>query len=215
MTSLIKSATNKTGGKKSPGPKTGAGKMRSRRNAVKHEITSTKSRGPEFTGRLMQIAEAICGDGTSPELALYAGRIAEAELLLQVIRTQRVSIIDRLRHPFLEPLVKGDRTVAVMEKFIAQADLADGEYSQLIDQMQKNKETFFAPWPPRKLEPNEPAWKYEEAKDRDEDEAMDAALPDLERLLRYERRILSRRKRAVLDLIAYNFAEAEAKDQST
>ncbi len=52
----------------------------------------------------MQIAEAIRGDGTSPELALYAGRIAEAELLLQVIRTQRVSIIDRLRHPFLEPL---------------------------------------------------------------------------------------------------------------
>lgn len=211
MTSLKKSAANKANGNKSAGPKTASGKMRSRRNAVKHEITSSKSRGPEFTERVAQTAKAICGDSTSPELAFCAGRIAESELLLQVIRTQRVSIIDRLRHPFLEPLVKGDQTVAVMERLIAQADLADGEYSQLIDQMQKNKETFFAPWPPRKLEPNEPAWKYEEAKDRDEDEAMNAALPDLERLLRYERRILSRRKRAVLDLIAYKFAKAGAK----
>ena len=102
-----------------------------------------------------------------------------------------------------------------MDKMMDQTRLADSEYSQLIDQLQKKKAKFFAPWPPRKLNPNEPIWKYEEAKDRDEVEAMDAALPDLERLLRYERRILSRRKRAVLDLIAYNFAKAEPKDDST
>lgn len=59
---------------------------------------------------------------------------------------------------------------------------------------------FFALFRPEEFGPDEPAWRYEPLRPRDEHEALCEGLPDLERLLRYERRALSRQKKAILKL---------------
>jgi hypothetical protein len=83
-----------------------------------------------------------------------------------------------------------------------QGRLAYSEFSQLKTKLINQGEELFTLIQERKCKPGEPTWKFEPPKDRDEYEAMHEAIPDLNRLLRYERRAWSRRKRAIGVFIA-------------
>ena len=64
MTSAKKVAANRINGRKSRGPRTGAGKARASRNARRHGLAAFNNKDPAMAGRVKQMVDAICqGDG--------------------------------------------------------------------------------------------------------------------------------------------------------
>jgi hypothetical protein len=197
MTSEKRRAANRANGRKSRGPKTPRGKESSCRNAIKHGLSTVSSRNPSFFARIEQTAKAICGDDQNPALFAEAIVIAENDLLLRLINTEKAAIIDRFRNPYATSVGKRTADIAMAKILIRQRDLAYDEFSQLHPKLVSQGVYIFTFLGPRKVKPEEPVYKYEPLKDRDEYEAIQVALPDLSRLLRYERRAWSRRKKAV------------------
>lgn len=145
------------------------------------------------------VAAICCGDA-DPLIVEQATIIAESTLLLRMVRDQKMAAIERLRDPLEVPLAKGDNRVAAANAVLQQTRIAFNELSQLMAKLIKEGTTFYASFRPEQFGPDEPAWRYEPLELRDQHEALCEALPDLERLLRYERRALSRQKKAILKL---------------
>jgi hypothetical protein len=125
--------------------------------------------------------------------------IAESTLLLRIVQNQKMAAIERLRDPLEAPLAKGDNRVAA-DAVPQQTRTAFNELSQLMAMLIKEGTMLYASFRPEQFGPDEPAWRYEPPKLRDQHGALCEALPDLGRLLRYERRALSRQKKAILKL---------------
>lgn len=214
MTSVRKIAANRSNARKSRGPRTRAGKRRSSRNALRHGLSAVSRRNPAFFDQIEQIAKAICGDDHNPSLFAQAVVIAENELMLRCISTERVAVIERFRDPYASPIGKRGADIPMAKIRIQQRDLAYNEFSQLVAKLISQGEEVFFEIYPRRCEPGEPVCKYEPLKDRDEYEALRAALPDLERLRRYERRAWSRRKRAVRELIEIRAQGAKVRPKA-
>lgn len=212
MTSSKQIAANRANAQKSRGPQSAAGKRRASRNALRHGLSAFSHRDPAFLAEIEQMAKAICGDDRDPLLLDQAVVIAENELLLRSIRMQKTVVIDRLHDPWARSLSKGDRRLAMADIRLRQTKTADKEFSQLAAKLRKQGEEIFtlSLFEPRDVEPDEPIVKYEELKERDEHEAMREAIPDLKRLLRYERRARSRRNRALREFIAIKLTTTQA-----
>ena len=203
MTSAKRILANRANARKSRGPRTRAGKLRTSRNALRHGLFAASHRNPVLLKQIERMANAICDGDQNPLLFQQAVVIAENELLLDHIVTERVARIERLHNPMAMPLVnKADIGLAMANKRSQQRDLAYSEMSQLKAKLISQGEKAFTFVPERKCEPSEPTWKYQPPVDRDEFDAMREAIPDLERLHRYERRMWSRRKRAICMFIA-------------
>jgi hypothetical protein len=131
--------------------------------------------------------------------------IAETELILRCVRTERVAVIERLRDGTAIALAKGDNSLAVGKARFLEGRLA---YAELVRFNPEVLITLFGGIVPPKLkrkkpnEPPEPSWNPTPPVERDEHDALREAMPDLNRLLRYERRAWSRRRRAVHAFIA-------------
>jgi hypothetical protein len=203
MTSARKILANRINARKGRGPSTRAGKLRASRNALRHGLFAASHRNPVLLEQIERMANAICDGDQNPLLFQQAVVIAENELLLGHIVTERVARIERLRNPMAMPLVdKADIGLAMANQRSQQRELAYSEMSQLKAKLISQGEEVYTFVPERKCEPGEPIWKYEPPVDRDEFDAMREAIPDLERLQRYERRVWSRRKRAIYMFIA-------------
>jgi hypothetical protein len=202
MTSIRKIAANRNNGRKSRGPRSQTGKQRSSRNALRHGLSAVSHRNPVFFDEVEQIAKAICGDDQNPALFTQAVVIAENELILRCVAMERVALIEKFRDPFFTSTAKRAADIPMAEIRIRQDEIAYNEYSQLMAKRESRGEGIWVLVPPRKCEPGEPAYKYEPLEDRDEYTAMQQAMPDLERLSRYERRAWSRRNRAIQLLVA-------------
>jgi hypothetical protein len=89
MTSDRKIAANRRNAKKSTGPRSEAGRRRSRRNALRHGLAVAIGSLPSYSDDIEALAKALVGDGGPP--TEFARQVAEAELDLLRIRKIRAS----------------------------------------------------------------------------------------------------------------------------
>jgi hypothetical protein len=206
MTSAKLIASNRRNAKRSKGPTSSDGKRRSSHNALRHGLSAVAYHAATFTKEAEQMVKAICAGDSDPFVIEQATVIADSQLTLRMIRDQKIAAIERLHDPLEVAIVKGDKRVAAAKAAFQQGRIAYYELSQLMHKLIKQGTHFYASFQPEKFGPNEPAWRYEPLTPRDEHEAVSEALPDLERLLRYERRALSRQRRAVLALAGHKLS---------
>ena len=95
MTSDLKAETNRVNAKASTGPKTTAGKARATGNARRHGLSLAILADPAIIEKLDQLAQAIAGEGATPQIIEPARRIAESIFDLARIRQVRYGIYTR------------------------------------------------------------------------------------------------------------------------
>jgi|SoiMethySBSTD1v2_1073268.scaffolds.fasta_scaffold81769_4 hypothetical protein len=207
MTSAKKVAANRINGRKSRGPRTGAGKARASRNARRHGLAAFNNKEPYMARRVQQMVDVIC-QGDDPLLREQAVAIAESQLWLDCVKAEKLAlIIERLRDPTAHTLALDTRLARARAR-MRLSDVANRQQKLINNLIDKTKAAgrdpereplppnLEAAWPPPWLE-----FIFEDT-ERDEHEALREGIRDLVRLLRYERRAWSRRKRAVRAFMA-------------
>jgi hypothetical protein len=133
--------------------------------------------------------------------------IAENQLWLSCVRAEKVALIERLRDPTAYALAN-DTKIARAKARLGLVDIADSQLVTIDALIQKTVAAggdpereplppeLKAAWPPPGVE------VISEDAERDEHEALCEGISDLVRLLRYEKRAWSRRKKAVRAFMA-------------
>ena len=154
-----------------------------------------------------QMVDAICAGDDDPLLRQHAGMIAENQIWLSCVRAEKVALIERLRDPTAYALAN-HTSIAQAKLRMRLFDIAVSQLKTIDALMQKTiaaggdperepiPPELEAAWPPPCVE------GISKDADRDEHKAMREGICDLVRLLRYEKRAWSRRKRAVRAFIA-------------
>jgi hypothetical protein len=198
MSSQRKIVANRHNGRKSCGPRTAAGKSCASRNALRHGLAAITRHNPTLSPDVERMAKALCRDDQNPLLFEQALMIAENEIVLLCVRAERVAAIERLRDITATPLAKPDNSLARAKARFREAELA---YEQLVQAKAKNITLNNCeardPTPKQQSEATQFSLQPKPIKLRDEFDAMRHAMPDLDRLERYERRAWSRQKRAI------------------
>ena len=122
MTSPKKVAANRVNGRKSRGPRTGAGKTRSSRNARRHGLAAFNTKDPALSGQIKQMVDAICDGDDDPLLREPAVAIAESQLWLSCIGHEKLAALERLRDPE-EDALTGRYSRQGMAKIKAKIDM--------------------------------------------------------------------------------------------
>jgi hypothetical protein len=212
MTSPKKVAANQNNGRKSRGPRTGTGKARSSRNARRHGLAAFCSNDPVMSGQIKQMVDAICHGDDDPLLREQAVVIAESQLWLSCIGWEKLAAFARLRDPE-ESALTGRYSRQARAKIKAKIDVRfhafDVAYDQLVEvnalidaTKRAGRDYEREPLPAHLEAAWPPAFLKARKKDRDEYQVLREGIRDLERLLRYEGRAWSRRKRAVRAFMA-------------
>jgi len=221
MSSQAQVAANRQNGRKGRGPRTAAGKLRARHNALRHGLAAISRHNPAYFPEIERIARAYCEGDTDPLLFEQALNIAENDVILMYVRARRLEIIARMRDPDAIPFSDIKASFARARARFAQAQLL---YGQLLEAKAKASKTNNAvvadrraadPAPGKNSAPTEAATTGKTPTGRssnaaqaphpsgayDDFEAMLRAEPDLRRLHRYARRAASRRKKAIREFI--------------
>ena len=224
MASEKKIAANRLNAKRSTGPRTSRGKSRARGNAWGHGWAVTKHRHAAVSADVERMAKAICGENATPALYEQAVIIAECEIVLLNLRAARVAAIKRHsiveqdleltlalegrvgRKLALEALADGDvrpilrlikRRTRAIRVFTARIVNANRK----IDAKESDGADHEESLPPQTTKPVDSTKGSDKDREpgqvRDEVDALERALPELVSFERYERRALSRRKRAI------------------
>jgi hypothetical protein len=176
MASERQIAANRRNARKSTGPRSGAGKNRSSRNAYRHGLALSIASTAAFAKQLDKLVREIAGDTKDAIMLERARAIAQAELDLAQVRRVKVALIERAS-AFGEldpPTLTVTQIVRLFNAFVRGRPIVP----EPIDAS--------ATMPPH--EPDRSA------------EAIRRVLPELRKLNRYERRAAARRDRAVLYL---------------
>lgn len=197
MISAKKRAAVQANGRRSKGPKTPAGRRRARHNALRHGLSLVNRHNPVYAHEIEQMANAICSDSNNAALFEQALIIAECALLLRLIGEEKSSLIEHYRNPFASTAGRGRTLVQKLKLRSQKRAEAYEEYAYLQNRLNASGEINFTWLAPKTFKPGEVPARYEPLRDRNDNEALEAAMPDFQRLLRYERRALSRQKRAV------------------
>lgn len=97
MTSQRKADANRRNAMRSTGPRTIAGKTRSRRNALKHGLDVPLNRDDSFSGRIEELTNELISSLAKPQD--IARLTAEAQLALMRVQEARIGIINgTLKH---------------------------------------------------------------------------------------------------------------------
>ena len=226
MTSQKRILANRLNAKKSTGPRTSWGKSRASGNAWRHGWAVANTVPSPVSGEVERMAKAICGEDASPALYEQAVIMAECEMVLLKLRAARVAIIRgdsivgrKLEKPNQESCFWANELMLAMEALAGgelrpAINLVKGQTRVLRDAITRvtkakgkigakeadrgdAEESF--PTPATNLDTSVRA--SDEGRDsgeaRDEVYELQRALPELVTLERYERRAMSRRKRAM------------------
>jgi hypothetical protein len=99
MTSARRLAANRANARKSTGPRTAAGKTRSRANAQRHGFASVVLKWPFVPGQVAALAQALAPASKALQFCHNVILVAEIEPLLQKVRTERFAILQRIVAP--------------------------------------------------------------------------------------------------------------------
>ena len=94
MTSDRKIAANQNNGRRSRGPRTAAGKAKSRYNALAHGLAVSVLLDPARSAQVESLARAIAGDSTDNARLSQARIIAEAEIDLDRIQSAKITLMN-------------------------------------------------------------------------------------------------------------------------
>ncbi len=198
-------AASRINGRKSRGPRTKAGKSCVIRNAFRHGLSAITCHNPSLFPDIERMAKAICNGDTNWLLFEQALVIAENEMVLRCVRIEHVAVIERLRDITAQPLAGRNNSLARAK---ARFRLGKLKYEQLVQAKAKNdavkhgeEQGSTRDWTQKQESDAQSRRRQKPIKSRDEFDAMRHAMPDLDRLARYERRAWSRRKRAIRDFI--------------
>jgi hypothetical protein len=232
MTSERKIAANRKNSRKSCGPRTAAGKSKASRNALRHGLAAITHRPPARSAEIEQFARSLCGDDDDPALLKEARAIAESEVALRIIRMQQIAVIERLREASAIALANGDNSIELgrtrqMQSWVAYLEVKQRvpallhkyRYQTLAGDTSGANIRYVEPVPLELMVLIDPVSEEEEQlalkrarteiEERDEHEALKAAVPDLRRLERYERRAQTRQRQAIRRFIEAKFREAD------
>ena len=90
-------AANRANAKKSTGPKTALGKLKSSRNAYRHGLSCPLRLDPVTSTKAHAIARALVGERPDAEKLRSAEAFAQAQLELQRIRSTRADLIAKIQ----------------------------------------------------------------------------------------------------------------------
>jgi hypothetical protein len=202
MTSRARAEASRNNGRKSRGPRTAAGRSCASHNALRHGLAALTYKPAAFA-EVERIAKAICNGDTNPLLFEQALVIAENEMVRRCVRVEAIALIERLRDITVKPLSRDNSLTRAKVRF-RRAKL---RYRQLVRAKAKTIATTTG-GEKNSLQEQEsdaaqslPTRMQKPIKSRDEFDALRLAMPDLDRLARYERRAWSRQKRAFREFI--------------
>ena len=202
MISRAKAEASRNNGRKSRGPRTAAGRSCASHNALRHGLAALTYKPAAFA-EVERIAKAICNGDTNPLLFDQALVIAENEMVRRCVRVEAIAMIERLRDITVNPLSRDNSLTRAKVRF-RRGKL---RYKQLVQAKAKTIATTTG-GEKNSLQEQEseaaqsqPTRMQKPIKSRDEFDALRLAMPDLDRLARYERRAWSRQKRAFREFI--------------
>jgi len=214
MTSERKIAANRQNSRKSCGPRSAAGKAIASRNAIRHGLATLVHRQSAPSEEIDQVARKLCGDDKDLVVFAQAMEIVKNDMILRAVRAQKIAVIERMREPYVAPLCKKDNGLDLakarsMEGWLAHRELQ----SRLPKILEKYKEKILPSIDlvplklkllleePETIDDQNLEIAQQAIEEPDQYEALEAAILDLVRLDRYERRAWSARKRAVREFV--------------
>ena len=115
MTSERKSRANRANARASTGPKTARGRSLAARNALRHALSLSVYSDPALFKELEALAREIIGTNANPEMQELARRIAEAQIDLRRVRHVRHQILSQaLSDPDYESAVMKRKKLAAV-----------------------------------------------------------------------------------------------------
>jgi hypothetical protein len=213
MTTEREVAANRRNAAKSTGPRTRHGKATVARNALRHGLASATVGHGEEPEKVARIARLIAGrtsDGARYEQAII---IAESWLSISRIRLFRVKAIERFRERMESPFFPGSPLPQEIDGLARQRGLGNTrEVRDIIGRLCEATEAGFDELEAsvKELRGGNAArlmafgesFEKEPSKPRTDAECCLLAVSELCALERYERRALSRRRRAIRILVA-------------
>jgi hypothetical protein len=206
MTSVRKIEANRRNGRKSRGPRTAAGKSIASRNALRHGLAAIAHPCSVSSRKIEGLAKAIVGTDSDPILFEQALVIAKCEALLRLVAHKKIAAVERLRDPTAVALAKGDNSLQVAQARAEQGRRAYDEYERLRKEFEIGNNQNSQSEQVENITVEYHSGPSLKLNDRDEVDSLEEAMPDLEKLARYERRALSQRRRSIAMFLEIKFS---------